>query len=238
MGIARKGAIPKWKPENTLNNEHRNSSARKKTKTRARPIYLVSGCKGGVGKSIVAMGLIDFLLTEGARTLLIETDTSLPDVGRKYGQSIETHLLDLDEKDGWLELLNVCSDHPDDYIVINGATRNSIGVNKYGELLNTGLAYLERRLVTLWVINQQRASLELLKKFMAVMPNSNVHVLRNEYFGDTKEFQLYNRAQLRKRVENQGGKSVTFPCLDQCVIDELYSAPLTIAAAMEELRTG
>ena len=221
-----------------MNKDEANSSARKKRDNGARPIYLVSGCKGGVGKSTVAMALMDFLLTEGARTLLIETDTSAPDVGRTYRGSVETHLLDLDEKDGWLELLNVCSDHPDSCVVINGAARNSMGVNKYGELLNMGLSYLERRLVTLWVINTQRASLELLKKFMGVITNSTVHVVRNEFFGDAKAFRLYNRAQLRKQIEGQGGKSLIFPCLDQCVMDEIYLGPLTIAAAMKELRTG
>ena len=204
----------------------------------ARPIYLVSGCKGGVGKSITAMALTDYLQSQGAAMLLIETDTSCPDVGRTYRKSVKTHLLDLDEQDGWIDLLNICADHPDSNIVINGAARNSQGVNKYGEILNSGLDELERRLFTFWVINRHRDSLEMLKKFRAVIPNSTVHVLRNEFFGYTKEFQLYNRARLRKQIEGQGGKSATFPRLGQGVIDDLYSTPLTIAAAMKELAIG
>ena len=44
------------------------------------PIFLVGGGKGGVGKSTVSMALLDFFIGGGEPPLLIETDTSAPDV--------------------------------------------------------------------------------------------------------------------------------------------------------------
>ena len=75
----------------------------------AKPIYLIGGRKGGVGKSIVSMALVDYLHELGTDVLLIDSDTSNPDVGRAYQNSVETKLLDLDVNDGWIALINSCA---------------------------------------------------------------------------------------------------------------------------------
>ena len=74
----------------------------------AKNIYLVGGSKGGVGKSIVTMATIDYLQTLGETVLLIESDTSNPDVYKAYRDSTRAELLDLDEADGWIQLVNLC----------------------------------------------------------------------------------------------------------------------------------
>ena len=103
---------------------------------------------------------------------------------------------------------------------------------------NSTLADLKRKLVTLWVINRQRDSLELLKEYMGAIPNAEVHVVRNGYFGEEKKFELYNGSNLRKAVEDKGGKSVTFPDLADRVSDDIYSKRLSIARAGKELPLG
>jgi len=201
-------------------------------------IYLVGGSKGGVGKSLVSMALVDHLLENGESVLLVESDTSNPDVWKAYNDTVDAHLLDLDEADGWIELVNLCDSAPKSVAVVNTAARNNRGVSAYGETLNSTLADLKRRLVTLWVINRQRDSLELLREYMAAIPNAEVHVVRNAYFGDEKKFELYNSSNIKKAVEDQGGKSVTFPDLADRVSDDLYSKRLSIAKASKELPLG
>ncbi len=44
------------------------------------PIYLVGGSKGGVGKSMVTLALADHLQRLDTHAVLVETDTSNPDV--------------------------------------------------------------------------------------------------------------------------------------------------------------
>lgn len=205
----------------------------------AKSIYLIGGSKGGVGKSLVTMATVDYLKEQrGESVLLIESDTSNPDVWKAYKESAETELVNLDEADGWIQLVNLCDSKPDSVVVINTAARNNKGVSAYGETLNGTLAELRRKLVTLWVINRQRDSLELLKEYMEAIPNSVVHVVRNGYFGEEKKFELYNGSKLRTAVEERGGQSVTFPDLADRVSDDLYSKRMSIAVALKELPIG
>lgn len=204
----------------------------------AKNIYLVGGSKGGVGKSLVTMALVDFLQNRGETLLLVETDTENPDVWKCYGKLVETHMVNLDEADGWIELVNLCDSKPESTVVINTAARNSKGVSAYGETLGATLAELKRKLVTLWVINRQRDSIELLKSYMESIPSATVHVVRNGYFGDEKKFELYNESKTRKAVEEKDGKSVTFPDLADRVSDDIYSKRMSIEVANKELPLG
>jgi hypothetical protein len=204
----------------------------------ARNIYLIGGSKGGVGKSLVTMATIDYLQEQGENVLLVESDTSNPDVWKNYQYSIDTELLNLDEANGWIQLVNLCDKRPDSIVVINTAARNSRGVTAYGATLNSTLLELRRKLVTLWVINRQRDSLELLKEYMTAIPNAAIHVVRNGHYGEENKFELYNSSKLRTAVEERGGKSVTFPDLADRVSDDLYSQRMSIAVASKELPIG
>jgi hypothetical protein len=204
----------------------------------AKKIYLIGGSKGGVGKSMVSMATLDYLQEQGESVLLIESDTSNSDVWKTYKDSVEAELVDLDDADGWIQLVNLCDSKPDSIVVINTAARNNQGVSAYGNTLNNTLTELKRDLVTLWVINRQRDSLELLKEYMDAIPDSLVHVLRNGYFGDEKKFQLYNDSKTRSAVEARGGQSLNFPDLADRVSDDLYSKRLSIAKALKELPIG
>jgi hypothetical protein len=204
----------------------------------SKPIVVVGGGKGGVGKSTVSIGTIDTLLARGDKVRLIESDTSNPDVWKMYRDEIETSLIDLDDANGWIELVNVCDTNPDSFVVLNTAARNNRGVSAYGETLNSTLAELSRDLVTIWVINRQRDSLELLNQYMTALTGSHIHVMRNGYFGEEQKFELYNESKLRTQVENAGGKSLTFPDLADRVSDDLYSKRLSIGAAMQALPLG
>lgn len=204
----------------------------------AKSIYLIGGSKGGVGKSLVTMAAVDYLQEQGESVLLIESDTSNPDVWKAYKDSTKTELVNLDEADGWIELVNLCDSNSDSVIVINTAARNNKGVSAYGETLNSTLAELKRKLITLWVINRQRDSLELLKEYMDAIPNAAVHVVRNGHFGEEKKFELYNGSKLRTSVEERGGQSVTFPDLADRVSDDIYSKRMSISVALKELPIG
>lgn len=204
----------------------------------AKNIYLIGGSKGGVGKSLVTMAAVDLLQQRGETVLLIESDTSNPDVWKTCKDSVRAELVDLDGADGWIQLVNLCAAAPDSPVVINTAARNNKGVSAYGETLNGTLAELGRRLVTLWVINRQRDSLELLRDYMNAIPDAHVHVVRNAYFGDEPKFELYNTSKLRTSVEERGGRSVTFPDLADRVADDLYSQRMSIVVALKELPIG
>ena len=67
-------------------------------------IFYVGGGKGGVGKSMVSMTLVQFLIDrygEYKTIHLIETDESNPDVGRVYKGHIPVSAAILDHRFSW-----------------------------------------------------------------------------------------------------------------------------------------
>jgi hypothetical protein len=203
-----------------------------------RRIYWIGGSKGGVGKSMVAMATIDVLQERGEEVFLIECDGSNPDVAKAYREQVPTELTDLDKGDGWIHLINVCESQKERTVVVNTAARNNGAVTAFGGTLDGALEELGRRLVALWVINRQRDSVELLKEFMDGMPRAAVHVVRNGYFGDERQFELYAGSKVRAAVEERGGQSVTFPGLADRVADDLYTKRMAIAVAAKTLPVG
>jgi hypothetical protein len=212
------------------------------------PIYITASNKGGTGKSMAALALLDTLLEAGEQILFIESDTANPDVyrclqreGSDAGESLPgtaMQTLKLDEREGWMELVNLIDAHRDRVVVINGAARLGDAVQKYGTILQQSLPELGRRFVTLWLLNRQRDAMDQLREHMAVFPGSTFHVVRNGLFGDETKFELYNNSRLRGQIEAAGGKSLTLPDLADRVADALYTQRLAISDAVTLMPLG
>ena len=187
-------------------------------------IYWVGGSKGGVGKSMMTLATVDHLLERGDNVLLVECDTSNPDVWKAYKEEVETELIDLDEADGWIHLVNTCDNRRDSVVVINTAARNNLAVKQYGSTLDSSLEELGSKLVALWVID--------------AVPKAAVHVVRNGYFGEERQFELYNGSKIREEVESRGGKSITLPDLADRVADDIYVRRISLKVAARELPIG
>ena len=200
-------------------------------------IILIGGSKGGVGKSMVCASLLDYFEQKKTDVLVIETDTSNPDIYKMYESIYQVETLDLDTKDGWIDLVNLAESNPQKPIVINTAARNIIGVTEHGLTLQTTLRDLERELFTLWVINRQRDSLELLSYYRDLFPD-RIHVFMNLYFGDSHKFELYQKSKIKKEVEDAGGKSVFFPDLADRVTDAINIERIPISKAMNNMPLG
>ncbi|HEX7909162.1 MAG TPA: protein mobD [Paraburkholderia sp.] len=201
------------------------------------PIYLVGGSKGGVGKSMVTLAMADYMQRLGIHAVLLETDTSNPDVMKALRDEIRCAAYDLDDADGWIGFVNFCDTHRDAAVIVNTAARNQTGVTRYGGTLARTLDELDRQLVVLWVINRQRDSLELLHIFGQTFPDALTHVVRNGYFGAPDKFTLYQESQLRKTIETKG-RSLDFPDLADRVADELRSQRISIRQAAEVMQIG
>ena len=195
-------------------------------------MYFVGGSKGGVGKSFVSMALADYLTQcKGRRIKLVESDTSNPDVGKTFREDENTEVISfrLDEADGWIELVNIC-DGSDRDIVVNSAARSNEAVANFGGTLTGSLDELKMDIVTFWVINRQRDSIELLKKYMEAIPGE-LHVVRNTFYGDAAKFELFKNSKTRTDAEARG-VTIDFPDLADRVADNIYSKRLTISKAL------
>ena len=207
----------------------------------SKPIYFVGGGKGGVGKSLVAIALTDYLVHRaGEAVLVLETDTANPDVAPCFEQTpgvrVERANLDLDE--GWMRFANLCEQHPDAAVVVNTAARNHAGIQEHGPILSVALEELGRALVVLWVINPERDGLQLLKDFREALPGGTVHVLRNLKHGQEANFDLYNASRLRETLEANGGMTLNVPKLAADVAKAIFSDRLSIEAALRRMPIG
>ena len=172
-------------------------------------IFLIGGGKGGVGKSLMSMAVLDFLQATGKRPFLVETDTSVPDVFKTYGESVGGELVNLDEREGWIDLVNLIESSPESTVVINTGARNQTGISNFGRTLSKALPELGRKLLVLWMIDRKRESLELLSDFTEAIPEAEVHVVRNMYLGAEKKFELQ---RVQDEVGDRGqGRSVAEP---------------------------
>src|SRR5450755_1023004 len=176
-----------------------------------RPIFLIGGGKGGVGKSLLSMTVVDFLSYTERAPFLVETDTSVPDVYKTYQAETGGELVNLDEREGWIELVNLVEGKPDSTFVINTGARNQTGVTNFGKTLSKALTQLKRKLVVFWLIDRKRESLELLADFTEALPEAEMHVVRNMYLGTEKKFELYNGSKMKATIEKLGGRSLNFP---------------------------
>jgi nucleoside-diphosphate-sugar epimerase len=91
---------------------------------------MVGGSKGGVGKSFVTLALVDHLRRTEVNVVLIERDTSNPDVMKAVHDEIECVSCDLDDVDGWIDFVNFCDQHRDATVVVDTAARSQTGVAK------------------------------------------------------------------------------------------------------------
>ena len=163
----------------------------------AEHLYIVGGSKGGVGKSIVSMTLIDHLRKLDKKVVLIESDTSNPDVWKAYNGLVKSELVNLDKKEGWMELVDICDENGDCVVVVNTAARNNEGVAEYAETLTETLRELQRKIATLWVINTQKDSLELLVDYLRAVPDGDrAEQLRT---GADRDVVLHRRMALARR---------------------------------------
>lgn len=206
------------------------------------PMYYIGGSKGGVGKSLVSFALVDYLINREQRVLLIDTDTSNPDVYKAHKgaepPALVCKMRNLDDADGWAAMLNAVETHPEHVVVINSAARSQEGTTEYGELLKEALKALSRNLITFWVINRHRDSIELLHAFQRIFTDSPIHVCRNLNFGPPDRFDVYNGSKTKEAVERQGGVTLDFPVLASRVVDTLYSGRTPIWKAIPESPIG
>ena len=204
-------------------------------------IFYVGGSKGGVGKSQCCFALIDYLLESGKKVLLLETDTANPDTYKAHHayehEDLVCGIANLDISDGWIEMVNLADRFPGHCLVINSAARSNTGIEKYGMTLRETLGELNRKLVTFWLINRQRDSIELLRGFLNAFPDALVHVCRNLYFGTPEKFELYNGSKARQHIEKQG-RTLDFPDLGSRVADRLYCERLPVSMALSQLPIG
>jgi hypothetical protein len=201
-----------------------------------KPIYIIGSNKGGVGKSLLTMALLDYFSQIEQSCFLVETESRLMDVHRSY-RHLPFAVLDLSSELGSSGLVDLGFRHPNEIIVVNTTVASMEGIEKYSQNLITELAALDRPLITLWAIDRLTSSLESLAKYLNIMSGSIVHAVINNYFGDEDYFHAYQNSSLKVSVEIQG-KSLVFPTLNSYICDKFFNKNSTIEDAATGMLLG
>lgn len=208
-------------------------------------IFYVGGSKGGVGKSLITTVLVQFLIErygEKKAVHLIETDESNPDVGRIYSGKIPVAPLVLDERDtGWITFFDILERSEDALFVVNSAARSNRGIEANGINFSTSLRdqSVGYDFVTFWPINRQLDCVNLLMDYLSVFDYGPVYTIRNNYWGEPKDFLIYDA--MMKKPKNQGLANeriagvLDFPPLNDLITLQFYSYGKTIPEVAEKL---
>jgi hypothetical protein len=206
----------------------------------------VGGSKGGTGKSLMCMALIDYFrkVFPGEEILLIETDSSNPDVGRLYsntpGVVIDGLVLGEEEK-GWTAMIDAIDDTRAKHILINSMAASNLGIQAQGSLFEQSImdSGLPINFNVFWTCNRNKDSVTLLRDFLACIKSAMVYPVLNLYFGKEEEFLFYRSSRdVQEMIAERGGKQLIFPNLNDLIADKLYTDEICFEALPSRLKLG
>lgn len=193
-------------------------------------IIVVGGGKGGVGKTMVTIGVVDDLITRGEKVVMVETDDSNPDAYKALNKLVTSEICNLDTEDGFIALGNIIEANKDACVVVNCAARTTKGLVTHGGIVADVCKEQGRELLMLWPINRQRDSVELLKEFLdGAVGFDSTYVLKNTYFGAPEKFLLFDNSAQKKRATG----IVVWPELNDLLADKLNSSRLALNSSVE-----
>ncbi len=191
-------------------------------------IVIISGGKGGVGKSTVSLGVIDALLTRGERVTLVESDSTNPDAAKVLNGAPNAEICTaaMDDESGFIEAANVI-ENVDGYIVINTAARGLAPLIDYWSIIRDVADATSREIIVLFPINRQRDSLELLRRQIDGSQGAPVYAVVNTFFGSPEKFALFNGS----KVKSDCSAVIVWPELNDRIADRLTNERIRLADA-------
>ena len=197
-------------------------------------LIVVAGVRGGVGKSLVAMAVIDWLISvEKAKVLVVDGDPDNADSFKPYKNIAPTPLpVNLDHREGWLVVADSCGEHPDAHVVVDTGARNLDSMLKFSAQIYTAVsAGLKRHVVVLWVVGGERNSVHLLRRYLDERTaETPLHVVCNQGAAEHPSFPLFDESDVPKRVAGLSGKIIVIPTLADRVTTLLYTHRHTLGA--------
>jgi hypothetical protein len=209
-------------------------------------LVYVGGSKGGTGKSLVCMALVDYFRKTFPRDelLLIETDSSNPDVGRLYqkAEGVLSVGMVLNEDDsGWMEMIDKIDETSARHVIINSMAASNLGIRQQGGMLDRNIlnGRLDVKFSVFWVMNRAKDSALLLKDFLRWMKSATVYPVLNLYFGKEDEFLFFHSARdIQEMILERGGKSLVVPNLNDLIADKLYTDEINLEDLPSYLKLG
>ena len=156
-------------------------------------IHLVVGTKDGSGKTLFSVALVDYFRDLGRPVIVIETDTTQPDVDDVYARRQSERLVirsySLASATGWHELVEFVSRYRSGYeVVINTGRRNQAEIETGVREGCVAALVAGGQFVSWWLMTSDYETLESLRWYVQTMPVHMTHVVLNAGADDDRVF--------------------------------------------------
>lgn len=199
-------------------------------------IHLIGGEKGGVGKSVVARVVAQYLIDKDLPFLGFDTDRSHGSLLRFYADYASPVVVDRYES---LDtIVEAAIEHPEKRILVDLAAQTHDPLVKWMDdsgVLETadelGLSYLY------WhVMDSGRDSVDLLKKLIDRFgPRLNYVIVLNQSRGDN--FEIFEKSSEHQRVTELRAPILTLKRLHEAVINKIDAGSASFWAAKNRSET-
>ncbi len=200
-------------------------------------LVLVTGDKGGTGKSIVARVLLDIYRHQKVNCIAYECDQSNPQLFRHYNKvfpGIKT--LKLNERGGADALQDDLKEFSPQVSLVDlpaGAADYFEGVAKDISLFRNA-EKLGYKITMVSVLGRVKDSVVQLKRLLEFCGDKTNYVaVKNLYWGAEDKFSRYNNSKTRQVLKNLGGIELLFPELYDDLFDLVDANDLTFREATD-----
>lgn len=192
-------------------------------------VFVSHGEKGGVGKSRLAIVLVDYLQRQGRQVVIVEGDKSGADVGNRYGDQIETGFINLNRPDAMEEAFSVfggwIEDHAADAdVVVNLPGQASDTLDQFAGLLADTLSLAGQDLTVFYSVGPLDIHTKNLVTSLesgllsAALPERRIVVV-SEIGGPAQGFH-WSKSQAREKFLADGGREGIMPVLKPGALEE------------------
>lgn len=187
--------------------------------------WIIAGNKGGVGKSLVAKLLAEWLVKEKREVSIVDGDVRTPDVYQAFHQDHLCKQFDLADWDGWLALTDEMHSLEGD-VVINLPDGISAKAVDWFSRFNPMVTDFGFDITALFVINTLPDGLEFYPELKRCFPNSRP--VKNLYFGPMDAFRHFDG------LAEDASESIILPAMNR----ELMSAVRNTKYSFSEYLDG
>jgi energy-coupling factor transporter ATP-binding protein EcfA2 len=200
-------------------------------------LVLVTGDKGGTGKSVVARILLDVYRHRSTNCLAYECDQSNPQLHRHYDKVIPgVKTLKLNQRGGADALQNDLKQFNPQVSLVDMPA----GAAEYFENIAKDIFLFENaqrlgyRITMVSVLSRVKESLSQLQRLVDFCGDRVDYVIiKNLYWGEEHKFTRYNNSQIRQTVTEKGAVELMLPELFDDIFDLIDSNDLTFREALE-----
>jgi len=185
-------------------------------------MYVFGGGKGGVGKTTATLAMHHAKRARGEDYLLVDGDSTNPDVARALGLEAPENFCDPLEPGSWRQLLAAARERD---VVVNlpaGGDKYFLGKS---QLISNAASEDGIQLFYISTLNRTTECLSLLKSSLEMIETTTIKpvVVINEFFGAVYKFERYQRSAERKKIRQLEGIEIVLPELVDFATDAMIS---------------